>query len=84
MTQIIAQCVMCFRSAAAQQAERSRVLNDGILILLIPPFLIIAAIAIRLWTGAITEPRPQRSSDRARRRPDTPSADTPPPARPPL
>jgi hypothetical protein len=49
MTQLIAQCVMCFRSAAAQQAERSRVLNKGILILLIPPFLILAGILTLAW-----------------------------------
>ena len=38
---IAAQCVMCFRTAAAQQLERSRVLNTGIIILLIPPLLVI-------------------------------------------
>ena len=37
-----AQCVMCFRTAAAQQAERAKVLNLGILIMLIPPVLILA------------------------------------------
>jgi len=37
-----AQCVMCYRTAHAQQAERSRVLNSGILILGAPPFLILA------------------------------------------
>jgi hypothetical protein len=41
LTPLLAQCVMCFRTAAAQQAERSRVLNSGILILLIPPLLIL-------------------------------------------
>jgi hypothetical protein len=35
-----AQCVMCFRTAAAQQLERSRVLDYGILVLLIPPLAI--------------------------------------------
>lgn len=49
MTPLIAQCVMCFRTAAAQQAERSRVLNHGIVILLIPPFLILAAILTLAW-----------------------------------
>jgi hypothetical protein len=48
-TPLIAQCVMCFRTAAAQQAERSRVLNTGILILLIPPLLVIAAILALAW-----------------------------------
>jgi hypothetical protein len=37
-----AQCVMCFRTAAAQQTERAHVLNHGIIILGIPPFLILA------------------------------------------
>jgi hypothetical protein len=37
-----AQCVMCFRTAAAQQAERAKVLNLGIIIMLIPPVLILA------------------------------------------
>jgi hypothetical protein len=37
-----AQCVMCYRTAHAQQEARSRVLNSGILILGAPPFLILA------------------------------------------
>jgi len=37
-----AQCVMCFRTAAAQNAERAHVLNHGIIVLGIPPFLILA------------------------------------------
>ena len=41
-----AQCVMCFRTAAAQQGERSRILNQGILVLLIPPLLILFGL---LW-----------------------------------
>ena len=40
----IAQCVMCYRTAAAQQLERSRVLNSGIVILLIPPVLVLAGL----------------------------------------
>ncbi len=40
------QCVMCQRTAAAQQGARSAVLNHGILLLLIPPFAIIGGI---LW-----------------------------------
>lgn len=43
---ITAQCVMCYRTAAAQQAERSRVLNHGILILLAPPVLILAGLLL--------------------------------------
>jgi hypothetical protein len=37
-----AQCVMCYRTAHAQQSARSRVLNAGILVLGAPPFLILA------------------------------------------
>ena len=44
-----AQCVMCFRTAAAQQAERARVLNSGILTLGIPPFLILAGFLYLAW-----------------------------------
>lgn len=40
-----AQCVMCQRTAAAQQWERAQVLNNGILVLLGPPLLLIGAIA---------------------------------------
>lgn len=41
---ILAQCVMCFRTAAAQQLARSAVLNRGIIILLIPPFFVLTLI----------------------------------------
>jgi hypothetical protein len=37
-----AQCVMCYRTAHAQQGARARVLNAGIFILGAPPFLILA------------------------------------------
>jgi len=37
---------MCFRNAAAQQLERARVLNEGIIVLLIPP---LAIICLLLW-----------------------------------
>ena len=39
-----AQCVMCQRTAAAQQWERAQVLNTGIFVLLIPPVLLLAGI----------------------------------------
>jgi len=39
---IQAQCVMCYRTAHAQQSARARVLNAGILVLGVPPFLILA------------------------------------------
>ncbi len=35
---------MCYRTAAAQQLARSRVLNSGIVILLVPPILVLAGI----------------------------------------
>lgn len=44
-----AQCVMCYRTAAAQQAERSRVLNAGILVLLVPPLLVMGLILGLAW-----------------------------------
>ncbi len=46
---VAAQCVMCFRTAAAQQVERSRVLNSGIIILLIPPILVLAGILLMAY-----------------------------------
>jgi len=36
------QCVMCYRTAKAQNQERSRVMNLGIFLLGAPPFLILA------------------------------------------
>jgi hypothetical protein len=43
------QCVMCGRTAAAQNVERQKVLNSGILILLMPPFAIMAGLATLAW-----------------------------------
>lgn len=37
-----AQCVMCFRTAKAQNNARAKVLDMGIVILGAPPFLILA------------------------------------------
>jgi hypothetical protein len=37
-----AQCVMCYRTAHAQNEARSHVMNSGIFILGVPPFLILA------------------------------------------
>jgi hypothetical protein len=39
---LAAQCVMCFRTAAAQNHARANVLDIGVLLLGIPPFLILA------------------------------------------
>ena len=44
-----AQCVMCFRNATAQQLERARVLNEGILLLGIPPLLILGGFAYWIY-----------------------------------
>ena len=43
---LAAQCVMCYRTAAAQQLERSRVFNSGILILLVPPVLVLTLLLV--------------------------------------
>ena len=42
---LLLQCVMCFRTAAAQQVERARVLNEGIFLLGVPPLAILACFA---------------------------------------
>ena len=44
-----AQCVMCFRTAAAQQAERAHVMNIGIGIMLVPPVVILGGFLYVLW-----------------------------------
>jgi hypothetical protein len=43
-----AQCVMCFRTAQAQNQARARVLNAGIFVLGVPPFLIVAGFVVYL------------------------------------
>ena len=48
---------MCFRTAAAQQIERARVLNEGILILGIPPLAILAFLG---YLALRTKPRQNR------------------------
>jgi hypothetical protein len=45
-----AQCVMCYRTAHAQNQARSRVMNWGILILGAPPFLILAGFVAFVFT----------------------------------
>lgn len=44
-----AQCVMCFRTAAAQNSARAHLLNMGIVLLGLPPFGILAAFLILAW-----------------------------------
>jgi hypothetical protein len=43
-----AQCVMCFRNAAAQNKARAKALNAGILVLGVPPLLILGGL---VWLG---------------------------------
>ncbi len=42
----LAQCVMCERTAAAQNSARIAVLNHGIVLLGVPPFLILTGILL--------------------------------------
>lgn len=49
-----AQCVMCFRTAEAQNMARAQVLNHGILIMGIPPFLILAGFLLLAWRRSHT------------------------------
>lgn len=46
---VAGQCVMCQRTAEAQQAERARVLNRGILVMLVPPVAILGGVL--LWAA---------------------------------
>ena len=49
-----AQCVMCFRTAAAQEAARAQVLNLGIIIMLIPPIVILAGFVLLAYRRRTT------------------------------
>ena len=40
---------MCYRTAAAQNMERARVMNIGIFIMLIPPFVILGGFLLLCW-----------------------------------
>jgi hypothetical protein len=53
-TGAFAQCVMCFRTAAAQQSERARVLNAGILIMLVPPLVILGGFVLLMYVRSRT------------------------------
>ena len=44
-----AQCVMCFRTAAAQNTARAHLLNAGIVLLGFPPFCILAGFLYLAW-----------------------------------
>jgi hypothetical protein len=43
------QCVMCQRTAAAQNVERARVLNRGIIVMLIPPLVVLGGLVALAW-----------------------------------
>ena len=58
-TTLIAQCVMCYRTAAAQQGGRAEVLNTGILILLAAPLAVLAALGILIWKRETARRRAQ-------------------------
>jgi hypothetical protein len=53
-----AQCVMCFRTAAAQDAQRARVLDIGIIILVIPPVAILAGFLLLCYKRRKTYAQP--------------------------
>lgn len=59
---VLAQCVMCYRTAAAQQVERSRVLNSGIIILLVPPLCVLGLILFMAYRKRGTVGRKPRVS----------------------
>ncbi len=44
-----AQCVMCYRTAAAQNSARAHLLNMGIVLLGLPPFCILGGFLILAW-----------------------------------
>jgi hypothetical protein len=44
-----AQCVMCYRTAAAQNEARSKVMNMGIFIMGVPPFIILGGFLLLCW-----------------------------------
>ena len=48
------QCVMCFRTAAAQNAARAHLLNMGIVLLGLPPFVIMAGFLCLAWRRSRT------------------------------
>ena len=58
-----AQCVMCYRTAAAQSAARAHLLNMGIVLLGLPPFCILGGFLILAWrrNQAFTDPERGKS-----------------------
>jgi hypothetical protein len=49
-----AQCVMCYRTAAAQNAARAHLLNMGIVLLGLPPFCILGGFIFLAWRRSQT------------------------------
>jgi hypothetical protein len=61
-----AQCVMCYRTAAAQNMERARVMNTGIFIMMVPPFVILAGFLLLCWRRSQTFAEDSAPEDVAR------------------
>jgi len=66
-----AQCVMCFRTAASQNLARQHVMNAGIFVMMVPPFVIFGGFLLLCWrrsqTFADTEaddPKTQEATQR--------------------
>ena len=60
-TTAMAQCIMCQRTASAQQVERAKVLNYGILVIMVPVLSIVTGFGFLVYRrrnvcGRITEP----------------------------
>jgi hypothetical protein len=49
-----AQCVMCFRTAAAQNIARQQVMNSGIFVMMLPPFVIFGGFLLLCWRRSQT------------------------------
>ena len=61
-----AQCVMCYRTAAAQNAARAHLLNMGIVLLGLPPFCILGGFIFLAWRrNQSFEPRALASGPRS-------------------
>ena len=58
-----AQCVMCFRTAAAQNSARANVMNLGIIILVIPPVLILVGFMVLAYKRTKTYADAERVSE---------------------
>jgi hypothetical protein len=69
-----AQCVMCYRTAAAQNSARSQVMNMGIFILGVPPFVILGGFLLLCWRRSRTyadyaDQYPEERTEEEERRP---------------